>query len=304
MLDRTTTISTRIETVETNSDVCVAIRDFAGPLPQVDIAYEPAIKALWVTAKPEPKPVFTPTLVSSLTRVQDALTHLYGGDKARNAPVRYMICRSEGPVCTLGGDLDFFLDCIAKGDREALQSYADGTVTGAIWNASGGHGAFITLAMVHAKAIGGGIDAARSCQVMVAESHASFSYPEVKFNHFPITAVPVLSRRMGRLEAEKVLLTGDEFSAEDFMRRGGLEAVVPTGESEGWIRKYCAETLPIHAARSSLNTLFYRDMRGFEEDLRVSAAMWVDCMLRMTPMEISKLQRIAQMQERMLSRMY
>ncbi len=40
---------------------------------------------------------------------------------------------------------------------------------------------------------------------------------------------------------------------------------MPTGESEAWIRKYCAETLPVHAARSSLNTLFYRDMRTFEE---------------------------------------
>lgn len=304
MLDRTTTHSPSLDEAQIETDVCNAIRDYAGQLPQVDIAYEPAIKALWVTTKPEPKPVFTPTLVSSLTRVQDALTHLYGGDKARHAPVRYMICRSEGPVCTLGGDLDFYLDCIAKGDRAALQAYADGTVAGAIWNASGGHGCFITLAMIHARAIGGGIDAARSCQVMVAESHATFSYPEVKFNHFPITAVPVLTRRMGRLEAERVLLTGDEFTAEEFRQRGGLEAVVPQGESEAWIRKYCAETLPVHAARSSLNTLFYRDMRSFEEDLRVSAAMWVDCMLKMSPMEIAKLQRIAQMQERMLARMY
>ncbi len=167
------------------ADVCTAIRDYAGQLPQVELAYEPCDQGALGHHQPEPKPVFTPTLVSSLTRVQDALSHLYGGDKARNAPVRYMICRSEGPVCTLGGDLDFYLDCIAKGDRAALQAYADGTVAGAIWNASGGHGAFITLAMIHARAIGGGIDAARSCQVMVAESHAHVQLPGSEVQPLP-----------------------------------------------------------------------------------------------------------------------
>jgi DSF synthase len=285
-------------------DVCAAIRAHAGDLPQVNIIYEPAIKALWLIAKPEPKPVFTLPLLTSLGKVQRAVSDLWGGEKARHAPVRYVICRSEGPIFTLGGDLDFYLDCIATGDRAALAEYAEASVFGAMWNASGGNGSFITVAMAHAKGVGGGIDAARSCQVMVAEEHTTFQYPEVKFNHFPITAVPVLSRRMGRLEAERMLMTGDEYTAQAFFKVGGLEAVVPQGGAEAWVRKYCADTLPMHHARSALFAAFHRGLTTYEDELRFSADMWVDCMLRMSPSEISKLQRITMMQEKMLARMY
>jgi DSF synthase len=287
-----------------DDEICAAIRAHAGDLPQVKIVYEPAIKALWLVAKPEPKPVFTLPLLTSLGKVQRAVSDLWGGENARHAPVRYVVCRSEGPIFTLGGDLDFYLDCIATGDRAALEEYAEVSVFGAMWNASGGNGSFITVAMAHEKGVGGGIDAARSCQVMIAEEHTSFQYPEVKFNHFPITAVPVLARRMGRLEAERMLMTGEEYSAEEWFKRGGLEAVVPRGNAEAWVRKYCADTLSMHHAKSALFSAFHRGLVTYEDELRFCAKMWVDCMLRMTPMEVSKLQRIAQMQEKMLSRMY
>ena len=43
---------------------------------------------------------------------------------------------------------------------------------------------------------------------------------------------------------------------------------------------------------------------AFEEELIYSAEMWADTMMRLSPIEISKLQRITRAQERMLSRIY
>lgn len=286
-------------------EVIDAIRYKAGFLPEVEIAYESAIKTLWVTIRPELKPVFTLQLLDSLVKIQSAISALWGApDQYHRAPVRFLAFRGTGPFFTLGGDLDFYLDCLAKNDRAALAEYARLSAEGAIWNTGGLNGLVVTLSTIHAKAIGGGIDAPRSCNVMIAEEQASFVYPEIKFNHFPITAVAILSRRMGPRAAEKLLMSGEEMSAQEFMEAGGLEAVVPTGTGEAWIRKYCADALPIHAARTALFTAFNRRAGDLRDELSHLGQIWTDCMLRLNPSAISKLQRIAQTQDRMLARVY
>ena len=40
-------------------EVLGSILHQSGPLPQLKLAYEPELKLLWITIKPEPKPVFT-----------------------------------------------------------------------------------------------------------------------------------------------------------------------------------------------------------------------------------------------------
>ncbi|AMJ63271.1 enoyl-CoA hydratase-related protein [Bosea sp. PAMC 26642] len=286
-------------------EVIDAIRHEAGFLPEVQLAYEPEIKILWVTIKPELKPVFTLQLLDSLGKIQLAIFALWGApDQYQRAPVRFLAFRGTGPFFTLGGDLDFYLDCLAKNDRAALAEYARLSTEGAVWNASGLNGLVITMSTIHAKAIGGGIDAPRSCNIMIAEEQASFVYPEIKFNHFPITAVAVLSRRMGARAAEQMLLSGEEMSAQQFMDAGGLEAVVPAGEGENWIRRYASESLPVHAAKTALFSAFNRRAGDLRDELDYLGQIWTDCMLRLNPSAISKLQRIAQTQDRMLARIY
>ena len=288
-----------------DGEVIGAIRRHAGFLPEVQLAYEQELRLLWVTIKPELKPVFTLQLLDSLGKVQQAIIELWGApEQYHDAPVRFLAFRGTGPFFTLGGDLDFYLDCLAKNDRPALAEYARLSVEGALRNASGLNGMAVTLSTIHAKAIGGGIDAPRSCNVMIAEEQASFVYPEIKFNHFPITAVAILSRRMGQRAAEQMLLSGEEMSAQDFMAAGGLEAVVPAGTGEDWIRKYCADALPIHAAKTALFAAFNRRSGDLREELGHLGEIWTNCMLRLSPSAISKLQRIAQTQDRMLARVY
>jgi len=269
-------------------EVIDAIRYNAGFLPEVEIAYEPDIKTLWVTIRPELKPVFTLQLLDSLVKIQSAIVALWGApDQYHRAPVRFLAFRGAGPFFTLGGDLDFYLDCLAKNDRASLAEYARLSAEGAIWNSGGLNGLVVTLSTIHAKAIGGGIDAPRSCNVMIAEEQASFVYPEIKFNHFPITAVAILSRRMGQRAAEQMLLSGEEMSAQEFMAAGD-----------------CADSLPIHAAKTALFSAFNRRHGDLREELGHLGQIWTDCMLRLSPSAISKLQRIAQTQDRMLARVY
>ena len=79
---------------------------------------------------------------------------------------------------------------------------------------------------------------------------------------------------------------------------------LPTGTGESWIRKYCADSLPIHAAKTALFSAFNRRHGDLREELGHLGEIWTNCMLRLSPSAISKLQRIAQTQDRMLARVY
>lgn len=286
-------------------EVVDSIIQQAGPLPQIGLAYEAAIKTIWVTLRPEPKPVFTLGLLISINKVQRAIHALWGPERYAQSPVRFLAYRAEGPIFTLGGDIEFYLDCIAKGDRPSLEEYARLSTDGVLWSASSLNGAAITMTTVHAQALGGGIDAPRSCNVMIAERTAMFSYPEIKFNHYPISAVAILSRRVGPAKAHKILSSGAEYSAEEFAELGVLDAVVDPGQGEEWVRQYAAETLRFHSARLDLfRSFFHHGAEALKADLSYLAQKWTDCMLRMAPAEISRLQRINTAQDRILMHVF
>jgi DSF synthase len=293
-------------TVETASsgvseDILGAIRAVAGPLPQIDLEYEAKIRLLWITLKPEPKPVFTVPIISSVRKVQDAVMRLWSD--AQEPPVLFLAYRGVGPVFSLGGDLDFYLDCLAKNDRAGLLSYAKLATDVIGLNTNGLKGMVITLSTIHGKALGGGIDPARACNVLVAEDRATFGYPEINYNHFPISAVPILSRHTGLIEAERILTLGLDYTAVEFLARGVLDAVVPNGGGEDWIRGYATRNLPTHRARVALIAEFNRRAGDLQAELAEAVEIWVNHFMKLKPLEISKLQRVAQIQERMLSRL-
>ena len=283
-------------------DVLGAIRHHAGPLLQVELDYIAEIRTLWITLKPAPKPVFTLSIIDSVHKVQAAIMALWG--QLPQSPVMFLAYRGIGPIYTLGGDLDFYLECLAKNDRSGLAAYARLATEVINLNASSlGHLA-ITLSTVHAKALGGGIDPARSCNIMIAEKSARFGYPEVAFNHYPITAVPILSRRIGALEAQQILMSAAEYSALEFYEKGILDAVVPDGTGQAWITDYATKSLTTHSARLGLFSAFHRRAGDLELELAEAAMTWVEHIFRLKPLDIAKLQKIAQTQDRLLARMF
>ena len=246
-------------------DVIGAIDQRRGVLPQIELDFEPEIAMLWITLKPEPKPVFTLACGESVLKVQHALMALWA-DAARS-PVLFLAYRGTGPVFALGGDLDFYLECIATNDRVALENYARLAVEIMNLNASSLGQRVITMATIHAKALGGSIDPPRSCNLMIAEARARFGYPEIAFNHFPIAAVPILSRRIGELEAQRILMSAEEFSAQQFYDKGVIDEVVPDGSGEMALRDYASRFHSSHAARVALYSAFYRHAGDLEQEL-------------------------------------
>jgi len=87
------------------------------------------------------------------------------------------------------------------------------------------------IAAVNGIAMGGGMEIALSCDIIVAASNAKFALPEVKVGLFAgAGGVQRLSRNIGRKKAMELILTGDTMTAQQALDFGIINQV---SEHEG-----------------------------------------------------------------------
>ncbi|MCU1692601.1 MAG: hypothetical protein JWM64_1692 [Frankiales bacterium] len=88
-----------------------------------------------------------------------------------------------------------------------------------------------TIAAVNGTALGGGFELALSCDLIVAAESAVFGLPEVKRGLFAAAGGPFrLAEQLPRKVAMHMLLTGEPISAQEALRWGLVNEVVPDAE--------------------------------------------------------------------------
>ena len=84
------------------------------------------------------------------------------------------------------------------------------------------------IAAVNGFAMGGGFETALSCDIIIASEQATFALPEVKVGFFAAASgVQRLSRYIGRLGAQEMMITGRRVGAVEAMQLGFVNSVVP-----------------------------------------------------------------------------
>ncbi|MFU8864286.1 MAG: enoyl-CoA hydratase-related protein [Rhodobacterales bacterium] len=84
------------------------------------------------------------------------------------------------------------------------------------------------IAAVNGFAMGGGFETALSCDIIIASENAKFALPEVKVGFFAsASGVQRLSRYIGRLAAQELMLTGRTIGAAEALKLGCCNEVVP-----------------------------------------------------------------------------
>ena len=84
------------------------------------------------------------------------------------------------------------------------------------------------IAAVNGFAMGGGFETALSCDIILASEKAKFALPEVKVGFFAAASgVPRLSRYIGRLAAQELMLTGRTIDAAEAHKLGCCNEVLP-----------------------------------------------------------------------------
>jgi cyclohexa-1,5-dienecarbonyl-CoA hydratase len=92
------------------------------------------------------------------------------------------------------------------------------------------------VGVLNGAALGGGMEVALACDMVVARSGAKLGQPEIKLGVLPPAAAALLPRRIGTARALELMLTGRTITAEQ-------------GEAMGWVSRVApAEDLDAAAA--------------------------------------------------------
>jgi DSF synthase len=138
-----------------------------------------------------------------------------------------------------------------------------------------------------------------SCDVIIAERSAKFGFPEILFNLFPgMGAYSLLSRRLDGARAEKMILSGRIYTADDLHAMGLVEQVVDDGKGQQAAREYVSRATRRHNGQSALSAARRMVQPLPLEELRAVTELWVDAALRVSDSDLRKMSRLKAAQAR------
>ena len=77
--------------------------------------------------------------------------------------------------------------------------------------------------------LAGGLGLALSCDLIIAKEGADFGTPEINVGAFPFMIMSLIYRNVPRKKTNEMLLLGERLSAEEAVRHGIANKVVPAG---------------------------------------------------------------------------
>ncbi len=193
--------------------------------------YDPETRALWTTMAPSGIPCFSLDLLRDMERASQIVESCFAPPGATESAAYVVLTSSIRNVFNLGGDFGSFLQQIAAHDRVGLTEYARSAINVVYRNyVSHNLRGVTTIALLEGDALGGGLECALSCDVIIAERHVKCGFPEVLFDMFPgMGALSFLSRRCPRSVVQELSRTGRQFTADELHSMGVVDYVVDTG---------------------------------------------------------------------------
>jgi DSF synthase len=257
--------------------------------------------------RPHPRPCFTPDLLADIQTFQRYVGQRVAQDLAtqNHSDWRYVVLASGDPqIFNLGGDLARFVDLIQQENRDALMDYARACIDGAYGFHTHLGQPVTSIALIEGNAQGGGFEAALSCNVIIAERGTHLGFPEVLFNMFPgMGAYSFLSRKVGTGLAERLIYSGDLYSAESLYDLGVVDVLADTGAGQAALADY------VRTAKRRTNALkLMRHVREaynqvpYDELLNITT-QWVDSALTLGQSEVGIMQRLVRAQNRRAERL-
>lgn len=214
--------------------------------------------------------------------------------------LRHVVLASDARgAFNLGGDLSLFSRLIRAGDRDGLLDYATKCIDGVHLLHEGMGGNVRTIALVQGDALGGGMELALACQVIVAEEGTELGLPEVLFGLFPgMGAYSFLSRRMAPQAAERLILEGRILPAEELHRMGVVDVLAPRGEGERVVRELVQQEQRSPHAHVAFNRVRRAANPVTRQELMDITGIWVDAALNLGERSLRTMERIVRAQVR------
>ena len=268
----------------------------------LDTRFDSNYGVAWVYVKEEAPPCFTQDLISELRTEQLRIQKQAQRDieERRTDRLRYQVHASRIPgIFSLGGDLDLFQKLINENDRGAMFNYGLSCIDLSYNTSVSYHLPMTTIALVQGSAQGGGFEAALSANVLIAERSARLGFPEILFNMFPgMGGVSFLSRRLPLYEAEKIISSGRNYTAEELYTIGIVDVLAEDGQGENavwdYIRSHDRHLNGYRAIRNAINRvtpLSRQELVDVLED-------WVEASMKINSTDMKLMNRLVRAQKR------
>ena len=270
---------------------------------QISTRFDADYGISWVLMNPEAVPCFNLKILSELQQYNQSIEDCRGKIWAGGAlhSIRYLVFASETPgVFNLGGQLELFSQLIRNADRQALAHYAKMCIDAMAARIRHYDLPVVTISLVQGDALGGGFEAALTSDIIIAERGSHMGFPEILFNLFPgMGAYSFLARKVGTVLAEKIILSGKLYSAEELHELGLVDVLVEKGEGEHAVYDYVEKQarrsngyIALQKARHRFNPVTYQELMDI-------TSIWVDAAMQLNARDLKVMDRFVRSQQKL-----
>ncbi|MFH0934679.1 MAG: crotonase/enoyl-CoA hydratase family protein [Pseudomonadota bacterium] len=259
--------------------------------------------ALWTLVSQDAIPCVTPELLNDLDAhhkvIEKSRGNVLVGEQMHQ--IRYSVLASITPgVFNLGGQLALFRQLIRNQNRDALLKYATACIDVIFPRMRHFDLPLATITLLQGDALGGGLEAALASDVVIAERNCQMGFPEILFNLFPgMGAYSLIARKVSPRFAEKMILGGKMYSAEELHYEGLVDVLAEDGKGVETVNDYIRKQerrsngfLAVQKARHRFNPLTYQELMDI-------TSVWVDAALKLNEKDLKVMDRFVRSQEKL-----
>jgi methylglutaconyl-CoA hydratase len=211
----------------------------------------------------------------SFELIEDLLRAL---DEVAKSPALVLILTGAGKAFCSGMDLENLKSLIGRSPEQNLK---DSETMVRLFRALYEFPK-VTIAAVNGPAIAGGTGLAVLCDFTLAVPEAKFGYTEVKIGFVPAIVSTFLLRQIGEKHARDLLLTGRIIGAEEAIRMGLINEVVPADRLMTRARELAAQIVENSPTSLVLTKRLLSDHARAELDVQIAAAVRENAAIRTT----------------------
>ncbi len=177
---------------------------------RVEFSNDDRVASLWLNS---PKAnVLDQTMTEELTSALRSLRE--------HRSLRAIVVRASGPHFSFGASVEEHLPAQIGEALNRLRTLLSALLTSCA----------PTIAAVRGQCLGGGLELALGCDLLMAEESASLGLPEIKLGVFPPAGAALLPVRIGASRALELVLTGRSLTGSEAQKSGLVARLAPDGE--------------------------------------------------------------------------
>ncbi len=234
----------------------------------LQLAFDGALATLTLN-RPDKRNAISYDLIDDLLRALD---------EVKNSSARVLILTGAGKAFCSGLDLDNLKALIGRTPEQNLEdSRTMVSLFRALYEFPKP-----TIAAVNGAAIAGGTGLALLCDFTLAAPEAKFGYTEVRIGFVPAIVSTFLLRQVGEKIARDLLLTGRIFDAEEALRIGLINEIIPPEKLMDRARALAAELMENSPLSLAYTKRLLTEHARAELDAQIEAAIRENAGIRST----------------------